>query len=79
MNDNARMAEYVGTSKRDIEEYENLAPYWQTIVKLGIATNEELEDACNLRRWDTETVNEVIKQKTGYNNLEEMWQDYKRK
>jgi len=89
MNDNSRMAEFIGTVHRErkmlenynemIREYEELAEYWQLITALGIATHEELEKACNEKLWGFETVNEVIKQKTGFENLETMWHHYKTK
>lgn len=49
--------------------------YWDTMVKLGIATNEELGLAVALCGTTKETMQRVLYIRTGYRTLEQMTEE----
>ena len=48
---------------------------WDTMVALGVATNEELGLAVALCGKTMETLNQVLYIRTGYRNIEQMMEE----
>lgn len=76
MNDNARMAEWLGTANRQDDESikHNM---WAIMHNLGIATTSELELVTKLNGYTIEVLESVLFARTGYRTIEQMWEEYK--
>jgi hypothetical protein len=79
MSNNERMAEYIGTAKRQLTEEEMQDNMWDNMIQLGIATQKELELVSCLNGYSMQTLNDVLYAKTGYRSLGQMWEEYKEK
>ncbi len=47
----------------------SLQEYWNKIIELGIATNEELQLITDINGYNFESLNDVIYSRTGYRDL----------
>lgn len=54
---------------------DNVLYMWDTMVDLGIATNDELGLACALCGTNEETMSRVLYIRTGYRTIEQMLED----
>ena len=48
---------------------------WETLVELGIATDEELGLVTAINGTNEHTLNKVLYVRTGYNTLEQMFEE----
>lgn len=50
----------------------NIERVWETLVDMGIATDEELQLVTSINGYSIETLNEVIYVRTGYHDMEQL-------
>ena len=56
--------------KEVLKEGNDIASYWDRIVELDIATDDELSLVTDINGYTIETLNDVIFARTGYRDLE---------
>lgn len=55
---------------------EQLTNTWDMIIELGIATEEELQLVTDVAGYNMDTLNAVIYSRTGYNDIEQLKEEF---
>lgn len=50
----------------------NIEHVWETLVDMGIATDEELQLVTSINGYNIDTLNDVIYVRTGYHDIEQL-------
>lgn len=50
----------------------NIERVWETLVDMGIATDEELQLVTSINGYNIDTLNDIIYVRTGYHDIEQL-------